>query len=178
MTSLFSVVFLGFILVYVNLLTFEMLEDLYPSRAGREVEVIPIGDQRNRQLNPDLFKISSDCRRQREVSAFHDLRPEPLREPAGQLLGDLITASPDAGSDVGSDTHLARLLDSFTGDPRQGTTPAGVHHTHALISDERHRGAVGNSDHQRETLFIRYQRVGLSSEPGLAHLSNPVPGNL
>src|SRR5919199_2037750 len=63
MAGLFSVVFLGFILVYVNLLTFEMLEDLYPGRADREVEVIPIGDQRNRQLN----RISNLARQ-----AIHD----------------------------------------------------------------------------------------------------------
>src|SRR5919202_1112028 len=51
MASLFSVIFLGFILVYVNLLTFEMLEDLYPSHAGRELEISLVGDQRNWQLH-------------------------------------------------------------------------------------------------------------------------------
>src|SRR5918912_2244024 len=51
MASLFSVIFLGLILVYVNFLTFEMLEDFYPSRAAREVEISLVGDQRNRHLH-------------------------------------------------------------------------------------------------------------------------------
>jgi hypothetical protein len=53
-----------------------------------------------------------------------------------------------------------------------------MHHTYELVSDERHRHAVGNSNDQREALFLRYQRVSLSSEPSLAHPSNPIPRNL
>src|SRR5436305_11170678 len=63
MTSLFSVIFLGFILIYVNLLAFELLEDLYPRRPRREVKDVPVGDQLNRQL----YRVANLARK-----AIHD----------------------------------------------------------------------------------------------------------
>src|SRR5215207_6777152 len=50
MPSLFSIVLLGLVLINVHLLALCMLENLNPGRATGEVEVVPIGHERDRQL--------------------------------------------------------------------------------------------------------------------------------